>query len=213
MTRFARTRETPDWANPGSLLEGEAAFDFGWGGNTGLWNFLPSGAAAVVEAWRGSIGGRPARAPAPIVVIPPTSEPVPVNDVHEEVDLAVDWGGIFGGIAEQAATSYFAPDPVFTAGFAPLGGNINTVPATPVAVAAVPAMLSNSCGLDGQAWGGQAPPKGYKVVNYCGQGVLRKIRRRRRRRILSASDAADIATIVGLVGKGQMASSLINRRP
>lgn len=66
-------------------------------------------------------------------------------------------------------------------------------------------------GCDGMAWAGGTPPKGYKVVNYCGQGVLRKIRRRRRRRILSASDASDIATIVGLVGKGQMASALINR--
>lgn len=69
-----------------------------------------------------------------------------------------------------------------------------------------------AAGCDGMAWSGGTPPKGYKVVNYCGQGVLRKIRRRRRRRILSASDAADIATIVGLVGKGQMASALINRR-
>ncbi len=66
-------------------------------------------------------------------------------------------------------------------------------------------------GCDGMTWAGGTPPKGYKVVNYCGQGVLRKIRRRRRRRILSASDASDIATIVGLVGKGQMASALINR--
>jgi len=65
---------------------------------------------------------------------------------------------------------------------------------------------------DGMAWSGGTPPKGYKVVNYCGAGVLRKIRRRRRRRLLTASDSRDIATIVGLVGKGQMASALINRR-
>jgi len=62
------------------------------------------------------------------------------------------------------------------------------------------------------AWSGGTPPKGYKVVNYCGRGVLRKVRRRRRRRLLTASDSRDIATIVGLVGKGQMASALINRR-
>jgi len=65
---------------------------------------------------------------------------------------------------------------------------------------------------DGMAWSGGTPPKGYKVVNYCGRGVLRKVRRRRRRRLLTASDSRDIATIVGLVGKGQMASALINRR-
>ncbi len=66
-------------------------------------------------------------------------------------------------------------------------------------------------GCEGMAWSGGTPPKGYKVVNYCGRGVLRKIRRRRRRRMLTASDASDLATIVGIVGKGQMASSMINR--
>jgi hypothetical protein len=65
---------------------------------------------------------------------------------------------------------------------------------------------------DVMPWSGGSPPKGYKVVNYCGRGVLRKVRRRRRRRLLTASDSRDIATIVGLVGKGQMASALINRR-
>ncbi len=64
---------------------------------------------------------------------------------------------------------------------------------------------------EGMIWSGGTPPKGYKVVNYCGRGVLRKIRRRRRRRLLTASDKSDIAAIVGLVGKGQMASSLISR--
>ena len=71
-------------------------------------------------------------------------------------------------------------------------------------------MAGGDC--DGMAWSGGTPPKGYKVVNYCGRGVLRKVRRRRRRRLLTASDSRDIATIVGLVGKGQMASALINRR-
>ncbi len=72
---------------------------------------------------------------------------------------------------------------------------------------------STGAACDGMAWTGGVPPKGYKVVNYCGQGVLRKIRRRRRRRMLTASDAKDIASIVGMVGKGQMAASLIARQP
>ncbi len=72
-----------------------------------------------------------------------------------------------------------------------------------------PAATADGC--DGMAWSGGTPPKGYKVVNYCGRGVLRKVRRRRRRRMLTASDASDLATIVGIVGKGQMASSMINR--
>ncbi len=67
-------------------------------------------------------------------------------------------------------------------------------------------------GCDGMAWSGGVPPKGYKVVNYCGQGVLRKIRRRRKPRMLTRGDAQDVATIIGLVGKGQLASVLMNRR-
>lgn len=65
---------------------------------------------------------------------------------------------------------------------------------------------------DGAVWSGAAPPKGYKVVNHCGVGVLRKIRRRRRPRIATNSDLADISAIVGIVGKGQLATALISRR-
>ncbi len=74
-----------------------------------------------------------------------------------------------------------------------------------------PANPQNILSCEGMTWSGGTPPKGMKVVNHCGVGVLRKIRRRRRRRMLTASDAADLATIVGIVGKGQMASSMINR--
>ncbi len=68
---------------------------------------------------------------------------------------------------------------------------------------------AESC--EGMIWTGGAPPKGYKVVNHCGQGVLRKVRRRRRRRLLTASDKADISYIVATTGKGQLAASLIHR--
>lgn len=120
--------------------------------------------------------------------------------------MAHDWGhllrqgvGALTGISDVGAS--FLPGPG-----AQTPAQTQAWLGAPVAGAAV------ADGCDGMAWSGGTPPKGYKVVNYCGQGVLRKIRRRRRRRILSASDAADIATIVGLVGKGQMASALINRR-
>ncbi len=83
---------------------------------------------------------------------------------------------------------------------------------TPTVTPGTPYQAAADCGLDGQPWSGSAPPKGYKVVNYCGQAVLRKIRRRRRRRMFTASDAADLSAIVGIVGKGQLASSMINRR-
>ncbi len=64
---------------------------------------------------------------------------------------------------------------------------------------------------DGMTWSGGAPPKGYKVVNSCGVGVLRKVRRRRRKRMLTVSDKNDIASIISMVGKGQLAATLMNR--
>ncbi len=127
--------------------------------------------------------------------------------------MAHDWGhlgrqvlgGFLGGMSDPAPAVINVATPWETSmGFGgpgmtpvPSGGGGMVVPA----------------GVDCETmpWTGGTPPKGYKVVNYCGQGVLRRIRRRRRRRILTASDQSDIAAIVGLVGKGQMASALINR--
>jgi len=120
---------------------------------------------------------------------------------HTWGHLGREFLGDLIGISDPAAQLY---SPAFANQFAA------SVPSLP---SASPPSMAADCGLDGQAWSGSAPPKGYKVVNYCGQAVLRKIRRRRRRRMLTASDAADLATIVGIVGKGQMAAALINRRP
>ncbi len=130
--------------------------------------------------------------------------PEQTDDVTEDETVAHDWGhlirqgteAIFGMGAPEVATFAPAQSPAQTQAW--LGG--------PTAAAA------SGADCDGMAWSGGTPPKGYKVVNYCGRGVLRKVRRRRRRRLLTASDSRDIATIVGLVGKGQMASALINRR-
>jgi len=129
--------------------------------------------------------------------------------------MAIDWGGLLGDVVGQAAQGYFNPTPTlypsppqFVSMPPPAQGPGygGTVQRTPVA-----ATMENACGLDGQNWGGQAPPKGYKVVNYCGVATLRKIRRRRRRRMLSVSDKNDIASIISMAGKGQLAASLINR--
>ncbi len=216
MVAFARTRETPEWAKTGGLLTEGGAFDFGWNFKPGLFGGLPAGAAAIVsDIWSSVKGGTGTVVVAPAPPPPPApATPTPTEDP----EMAVDWGAILGGVAQTAAAGYFAPDPVFSSFGMPVAASapfidMSTSTTMPATVAAAPPMITNACGLDGQVWAGQAPPKGYKVVNYCGQATLRKIRRRRRRRILSASDAADIATIVGLVGKGQMASALINRRP
>ncbi len=130
--------------------------------------------------------------------------------------MAHDWGhlgrqvigGLFGG---GGATGTYGTAPPFVGN---LGGGV--VPAVDVPTST---QLENgggvaaACGLpcDGMIWSGGAPPKGYKIVNFCGQGVLRKVRRRRRRRLLTASDKADISYIVATTGKGQLAASLIHR--
>jgi len=116
--------------------------------------------------------------------------------------VAHDWGHLLRqGI--QEVTGLGEPSG-FVSGGPPAGTTVIDQTGSGVA--------TTTAACDGMAWRGGTPPKGYKVVNYCGQGVLRKIRRRRRRRLLTAGDSRDIATIVGLVGKGAMASALINRR-
>ncbi len=156
------------------------------------------------------------RSRGPVVVIPrPPPPPVVIQQQHDldqppeqEEDMAIDWGGILTGAIGGA----FGLE---TPGFNPSYFLDQTTVERPQAPVAVPtagsgaAVSAGSC--DGMAWTGGTPPKGYKVVNYCGQGVLRKVRRRRRRRLLTCSDKADIAAVVGMVGKGQLASSIISR--
>lgn len=117
--------------------------------------------------------------------------------------MAHDWGHLIRqGIG--SLTGITAP--------AALAPSVSTPAGMDASLAASLAGGGGAAGCDGMTWAGGAPPKGYKVVrDSCGNGVLRKVRRRRRRRMLSASDKTDIAAIVSMVGKGQMAASLINR--
>ncbi len=122
--------------------------------------------------------------------------------------MAHDWGHLarefLGGIGSQ----YLGQQ---AAGYANTQGAAELLPGSTAAqLATIAATTPDGC--DGMAWSGGTPPKGYKVVNYCGQGVLRKVRRRRKPRMLTRSDSQDVATIIGLVGKGQLASILMNRR-
>lgn len=131
--------------------------------------------------------------------------PTATQEESEEDDMAHDWGHLI----REGIGSFFPGDSGGAAGVWDPSTPITPTPLQPgVSNGATPS--GGDC--DGMRWSGGTPPKGYKVVNSCGVGVLRKVRRRRRRRLLTASDSRDIATIVGLVGKGQMASALINRR-
>ncbi len=160
---------------------------------------------------------RPGRTPDPypgseaagaVIVGDPYSDVVTPaqDDLTQEDNVAShDWGSWFRTGISAVAANYFGDDEQAVIGPGSTANQLATAAALSPAAA-----VGGAC--DGMVWNGGAPPKGYKVVNYCGQGVLRKVRRRRRRRLLTRGDSQDIATIVGLVGKGQMASALINRR-
>ncbi len=127
--------------------------------------------------------------------------------------MAHDWGHVFrqatGGLVADffgggGASAPFGVPGLPTSGPVATGGDGAT---TNVPVSG--GLGVGAC--DGMVWQGGTPPKGYKVVNWCGMGVLRKVRRRRRRRILTASDKADISYIISTAGKGQLAASLIHK--
>ncbi len=124
--------------------------------------------------------------------------------------MAHDWGHVFrqgAGAIIGGLTGVTPPQTVFPTYFA---DPAEVGPVERVATAAVSGgMPAGAC--DGMIWEGGTPPVGYKVVNFCGQGVLRKVRRRRRRRLLTSSDKSDISFIVATTGKGQLAASLIHR--
>ena len=154
----------------------------------------------------------PSERPVPVPTVPPEpTRPAPLEEENEEVSHT--WGHVFreaaGGIVGMLGGGSAIPD-YSGMGFGMpgvAGGEIG--PPTPAAAMPVAGMPEGSC--DGMIWSGGVPPKGYKVVNSCGVGVLRKVRRRRRRRLLTASDKADISYIVATTGKGQLAASLIHR--
>ncbi len=130
---------------------------------------------------------------------------------QEDDEVTHTWGHLAREFVGGAIGDIWSPDPpaLYSPGNQFIGpGSTSNQLATQAAMGGGGGV--NGC--DGMTWAGGAPPKGYKVVrDSCGNGVLRKVRRRRRRRMLTAGDKTDIASIVSMVGKGQLAASLINR--
>ncbi len=116
-----------------------------------------------------------------------------------------DWGHVFREATGGLLTGLFGGG----GASAPFGVPMPTSTELGQPTSGIPAVTGGlgpeSC--EGMIWAGGVPPKGYKVVNYCGQGVLRKIRRRRRRRLLTNSDIKDLASLAGIVGKGSQSMS------
>jgi len=155
----------------------------------------------------------------PVVPAPPPFDtPVlpdvqPERELIEENGVAHDWGHLgrelIGGWLGGGGSRDFD-----YGGQVGGGAGDPTGAATGMAISAPNGAVVGGLGpesCEGMIWGGGTPPKGFKVVNFCGKGVLRKVRRRRRRRLLTASDKADISYIVATTGKGQLAASLIHR--
>lgn len=155
-------------------------------------------------------GETPDPYPQPSVIVgdPTDTGTTASQDDLEEDKVAHNWGHLAREFIGQVGQQYLAGEGYVAGSGAPTTAQY----AGAAAAAAGTPTPSPSGDCDGMSWSGGVPPKGYKVVNSCGVGVLRKVRKRRRPRMLSRSDAQDVATIVGLVGKGQMASALINRR-
>ncbi len=152
---------------------------------------------------------RPGRTPDPYpqtVALPPP-EQLPAEPDEEE-PMAHDWGHLAREFLGGVGSSILGPGAGGSTVYNPPGEFMGpSTPANQMATAAA----AGAEGCDGMVWAGGAPPKGYKVVNSCGVGVLRKVRRRRRKRMLTVSDKNDISAIISMVGKGQLAATLMNR--
>ena len=189
----------------------QPSYVFSSAGGSGVAFALRRGDTAGLGAWDPGSYVPVWRPPPPM----PSERPQPLPPLPTEAlegdddEMAHTWGHVFRGAAADILGGFGGGG---ATGFAEFpaeipGGAIG--PPVPAAAMPVAGMPSGAC--DGMVWSGGTPPKGYKVVNHCGMGVLRKVRRRRRRRMLTSSDKADISYIVATTGKGQLAASLIHK--
>ncbi len=128
--------------------------------------------------------------------------------------MAIDWGGIIGGLGSSYIEAKYAPQPQFQ----------TFVPAvTPQGPTPVP--QGNVGGPEGITWGenggGGVPMEngsakcgtGCDAPRYllydCKTGEFKARRRRRRRRLLTNQDIADLNSVAALAGKGAALSAAI----
>lgn len=123
-------------------------------------------------------------------------EYVVLNPPEEEIEVAIDWGTLIGGVANQYVATRYAPpsglaaQPVDVSGF---GNTVNVQP--PVAAPRSAVMQSGSCST--------CPPGSPRYAKIClATNEITPLRRRRRRRLLTAGDLSDIASLKAIVGGG-----------
>ncbi len=115
---------------------------------------------------------------APVVVSPQDLEPI----LEKESDVAVDWGGILGGAAQDILTGW-GVGPQLPPGYTPAGGSMAFAP------------------------GGQGRVPTTVTVNTA-TGKVTPCRRRRRRRLLTEGDFNDLMRIATLPNKQNVAVAL-----
>jgi len=123
-------------------------------------------------------------------------EYVVLNPPLEEEEVAIDWGTLIGGVANQYVATRYAPpsglaaQPVDVSGF----GNTVNMPVQAAAPGRV-VMPSGSCST--------CPTGAPRYAKICtATGEITPLRRRRRRRLLTAGDLSDIASLKAIVGGG-----------
>jgi len=141
------------------------------------------------------------RAPPPP---PPPPRPVPPAPAAEAT-VAIDWGGLIGGVAESYIGARYAPQPTFQP---------QSFVAAPVPQPS-PGLVIDSAGIrtgggagsvamnSNELCGTPATCGTPRYLTYdCKTGEFKVRRRRRRRRLLTNQDIADLNSIVAMAGKG-----------
>lgn len=148
----------------------------------------------------GSSPGGPILVPPPSVLdYPPSYEYGVIPPIPEDVDVAVDWGTLFGDLAGGYVQAKYAPSPVMGL-IGPMGGAAAAPSQTGLINQYTAPAATAVVGGNGCATCPTGSPRYSKICNATGE--ISPLRRRRRRRLLTAGDLSDIASLKAIVGGG-----------
>jgi len=125
----------------------------------------------------------------------------------EDVEVAIDWGGLFADVAGTVVGGLF--DPFGTGAATTNYLNPPAAMAAPMQLAAAPvANLPPTTG--GVSMPGACGPTGPKYGKIClATGVITPLRRRRRRRLLTSSDIKDLSALKSIVGGAALQGAVV----
>jgi len=125
----------------------------------------------------------------------------------EDVEVAIDWGGLFADVAGTVVGGWLDP---FGAGAATTNYlNPPAAIAAPSALVAAPSPVAQPVGVSMAAAAG-CGPTGPKYAKIClATGVVTPLRRRRRRRLLTSSDIKDLSALKSIVGGAALQGAVV----